>query len=436
MKNILLILTVFSMPFIGFAQVDNTLQLSLQEAIETGLKNRFDIQANQYNIDLAKNQVQSHKKAWIPDLHAEGNIQYNTDLKPTVVPGGFAGFSEPSLFKSTTAVGLSLEQPIFKPGINTDIKIAKANRNLQVEKNQGKKVEIKNMIAQAYLNVLLKKLQYQIAQKEEERFKNYKKLAEGKYNNGVLIKNNYLRAKLDYKNAKVNTKKMGQNYQLALEQLKYLINVPVETQLTLSDDIHHISLTQTALKRDKMETNRTEIKQLKLQQKENKLEIKRVRQNALPSISFVGYYAQLYQNDHFRYDESKWWAPQSFVGVRLTIPITENFRNKNNINAHHIKQDQLAMDLKQKKANVRYQIQKASTDVQDGLDNMQSSKDNYELSQTVYKNQKKQFDIGAFDYADLLETERSLSKAEQTYIESVYDYLNATLSYQKAIGEL
>lgn len=439
-KIIITLSLICCIPFVGFAQSENKLQLSLEEAIEKGIENRFDIKADLYNVKLTENQITSYKKAWIPNLQAEGNAQYNKDLKPTVVPGEFTGSSEPSLLalgsKSTTTLGLSLEQPLFKPGINADIKIAKANRDLQQEKSRGTKTEIRNTIAQSYLNVLLKKLEYKIAQKEEKRFKNYKVLAEGKYNNGTLIKNNYLRTKLDYKNAKINTKKIKQDYDLSLENLKYQINIPTKIKLSLSDDINHISLIETTLKQDQAETNRTEIKQLKLLQQENKLEIKRARQNALPSISFVGYYAQLYQNDHFHYDESKWWAPQTFVGVKLSIPITENFRNKNNINAKHIKQDQLAMDLKQKKADVRYQVQKATNDVQDDLDNVEASKSNYELSQNIYENQIKQFDIGSFNYADLLETERSLSKAEQTYIESVYEYLKATLSYQKAIGEL
>src|SRR5699024_7181257 len=100
---------------------------------------------------------------WIPKIEAEGKIQYNTQLSPTYVPEGFAGFDEAGLLnlgaKNQSTFGLSLTQPIFKPGINTDIKIAKTQQQMSQEQLQGFKTEVKYNIAKAYLNVLLKELQ-------------------------------------------------------------------------------------------------------------------------------------------------------------------------------------------------------------------------------------------------------------------------------------
>lgn len=439
MKKLMSICIIFlgiSLP--GKAQT--TEALSLEQAIDKGLHNRFDRKADAYNIDLADNKIQQQKKAWIPDIHAEGNAQYNTDLKPTVVPGEFVGEEDPSLLalgsKSTTEFGLSLEQPVFKPGINTDVKIAKAQRTLEREKHHGTKINIKEQVAQTYLNVLLKRLQYHIAQKEERRYQQYKTLVKGKYNNGVLIKNTYLKAKLDYENAQVNTQKQRQNYELSVDRLKYKINMPEETKLTLTDSIEHLPLLTNELRFQKEDVHRTEIEQLQLQQKENTLQEKRARQNALPSISIVGHYAQLYQNENFHFNQSKWWAPHSYIGLRLSIPITENFQNKNNIHHQTLKRDQLAMELKQQKSDVRYQIQKARTDLQNTQDNMQSAKANYELSQHIYDNQQAQFELGAFQYNGLLDTERTLQDAEEHYMQAAYKFLKAELQYQKAIGEL
>jgi outer membrane protein TolC len=44
--------------------------------------------------------------------------------------------------------------------------------------------------------------------------------------------------------------------------------------------------------------------------------------------------------------------------------------------------------------------------------------------------------LGVFRYSDLLDTEKSLSNAEQNYIKAVYDYLIAQLQYEKAVGAL
>src|SRR5699024_2935375 len=182
--------------------------------------------------------------------------------------------------------------------------------------------------------------------------------------------------------------------------------------------------------------NRTEIKQLKLAQKENELTRKRLRRNALPEISLVGYYAQLYQHENFHFDQSKWWAPYSYIGIKLKIPLTGNFANRTKMKTQKIRKKKLEMDLRQKKADVRYQIEKASTTLHNAQRNLQSAKKNYDLSQTIYKNQQQQFSIGVFNYTDLLDTEKSLHEAERNYVQTVYKFLNARLDYRKAVENL
>jgi outer membrane protein len=65
---------------------------------------------------------------------------------------------------------------------------------------------------------------------------------------------------------------------------------------------------------------------------------------------------------------------------------------------------------------------------------MQITRTNYQLSGSIYQTQKQQYQLGAFSYGNLLDTERSLSTAEQNYIRAVYDFLLARVNYQQAIG--
>lgn len=440
MKNIILC-ALLSLPLTIHAQMSQQRSLSLQQAMQLGLKNRFDLKAEQYNIDLSENQASLDKKAWIPDVHAEGSVQYNTNLQPTYVPAGFAGFTEPEMLsfgaKQQSVFGLALEQPIFKPGINTNVKIAKAQLSLQQEKLRGLEIAVKSAIATAYLNVLLKKLQSRIAWDEEQRYAEYQILAKGRYDHGTLIKNDYLRTKLDYENAKVKTTTLEQDYQLALDNLSHQINLPGRDSIILSDSIENISFGNLAASNQNNAVDkRTEVRQLLLQQQENDLQLKRMHQNALPTISAFGYYAQVFQSQNFNYNESEWWAPHSYFGLKFSVPISANFGNKNNIRRYQLQQQQLLMQLNQEKTDISYQIQKATTDMQNTQQNMQSAKDNYKLSQQIYHNQEQQFAIGVFKYSDLLDTEKSLSQAEQNYIRSVYDFMLASLQYQKATGNL
>jgi outer membrane protein TolC len=438
--NKLFLIMLLGISFPVYAQTNQPITLSLQQAMKLGLQNRFDVKADQYNIRMAKNKIHKRRKAWIPDIHAEGKIQYNTQIQSTYVPKGFAELEEPGLLslgaKNSTAFGLTLTQPLFKPGIHTNVKIAKANLSLQKEKFRGVKINIKYQIATAYLNVLLKKLQYRIAKDEQERFKKYKTLAAGKHENGALIKNDYMRAKLDYKNSREKTNVARQNYRLSLKYLKYQMNIPNTTTVSLSDSIGNVRLRQNTSRPNNALENRTEIKQLRLKRQKNELQLKSERHYALPTVSVFGYYAQTYQNQNFRYNESKWWAPHSYVGLKFSIPITGNIANNSNVQRVKLKQQQTSLAIRQKTTDISYQVQKATIDLENDYENMQTAKANYDLSQNIYINQKKQFKLGVFHYSDLLDTERSLRKAEQSYIKAVYDYLTAKIQYEKAVGDL
>ena len=435
-KIIIIVLALLS--FQGYAQqATSDLKVSLQEAIDLGLKNRYDVQADKYNLMMADNEIGKSKKEWIPEISGSGNVRYSPQLQATYIPAGFFG-NEAGLValgaNSSSVFGLDLNQTIYKPGINSDIKIAKNNLQIEQERNRQSENTIKEQIAYAYLSVVLRELQSDIAAADEQRYKEYAQVAEGKMKAGSLLENDYLKAKLDYENAKVETLKSKQNYQLALDNIKYQMNVPVETQLVLSDSLTAANFLLDQLPTEKDVVNRTEIEQLKLQQEGNKLNVNKSRQNALPSLSLYANYSQQYLNTNFDYSLSQWWSPFSYVGLRLSVPITSNLKNHHSIQTNQFKSIQTGLELKQKEADINYEVHKASFELNNAWKNMSIAKSNYDLSQVIYQNQKQQYDLGSLQYSDLLDTDRSLNHTEQNYVKGVYDYLVAIITYQKALG--
>lgn len=92
--------------------------------------------------------------------------------------------------------------------------------------------------------------------------------------------------------------------------------------------------------------------------------------------------------------------------------------------------------LKQETIAVQYEVQEATTKLDNARQNLIVAKDNYQLSLKVYELQEQQYNLGSFSYEKLLDTEKSLSTAEQYYITAVYDFLIAKISFQKATGSL
>jgi outer membrane protein len=434
----LLILVVLSTKI--SAQTD-TLKLSLKQAMQVGIHNRFDAKASNFGIDIAKNRLVKSNKELLPDLSANGKLTDYGQLQPSIIPAGYLGFTEPEKvtigMTNNTALALDLSYCIYKPGLYTDIKIAKNDLDLEMEKNNKSDIDIKIEITEAYENVLLKSLQFDIANKNEIRYKEYYDLAEGKYNNGALLESDMLLAELDYKNSVASTLQQKQNYLLSLQILKFRINVPDQSVIILTDSLESSFVTNEKSEQLSNATaNRSEIKQLTIEQAGYELQLKKARQGYLPSLSLFADYTEFFQGADFNYSNNFYWAPVNFIGVKLSLPLTGSIKNINSVKEYQLKWIQNDLMLKQETANVKYEILEALTKLDNAKQNVEVAKDNYQLSLRVYQLKKQQYGLGSFSYENLLDTEKSLSTAEQSYITAVYDFMVEKINFQKATGSL
>jgi outer membrane protein len=437
MKKIIYILVVSAVCGNLSAQND-TLKLSFDLAIQLGLANRFDVKGNHINTDLARNRLTKTNKELLPDLSANGKMVYYGQLQPSIIPAGYLGFTEPMKIaigmKNNTSLALDLNYTIYKPGLYTDIKIASNNLLLEEERNNKTDINIKVEIAEAYDNVLLKSLQYEIARKNENRYKEYYDLTKGKYTSGVILESDMLLAELDFKNAIAVTEKQKQDHMLSTENLKYKINIPGQTVVILTDSLHSDEVGISVVLSTDALTKRSEIKQLAIEQAGNELQLKKAKQNYYPSLSLFANYTKFYQGPQFDYSNNFYWAPVNYVGVKLSIPITGSIKNTNSVKEYKLKLAQTDFMLKQKTTDIRYEVEESLTRLNNARQNLETAKDNYLLSQKVHELKKQQYDSGSFSYEKLLDTEKSLNNTEQEYITAVYSYLIAKINYQRAVG--
>jgi len=421
------------------AQTD-TLRLSLNQAMQLGLSNRFDLKENRLNINIAENRQIKAQKELIPDLSVDGKLTYNGKLEPTIIPAGLLGFTEAGKVylgvKNNTAFSLDINYTVFKPGLYTDINIAANAIQIEKEKNNKYNADIKEEIAKAYDDVLLKTLQCEIAKKDELRYKDYYDLASGKYGNGALLECDMLQSDLDYKNAVANSEKQKQNQLLSVQYLKYKINIPSQSILVLTDSLKQYA---EAIKNYNTATatsqKRSEIKLLEMRQVGYELELRKAKQNYLPTFSLFASYSYLYQGANFNYSNGFFWDPVNSIGAKLSIPITGIVKNINTVEEYNMELAKNDLNLKQTTSDIQYEIEEARTRLDNARINLSTATENYVLSQKVYELKKLQFGAGSFSYDELLNTEKSLNTTEQEYITAVYNFLIADINYHKALGD-
>lgn len=424
------------------ANAQSELRISLSQAREISLKNRFDLKAEQINIEIAKKEVIRKRQALLPDFNASARISYSPEIQSTLIPPGFGGLTETSLLalgaKSTSIFSLESYQTLYDPTLYTDIKLARNAEDISRERKHEKEIEIKKQVSLAYFNTLLRELQYRISGDEEKRFSEYLIIAEGNYSNGTLIENDYLRAKLDYENSQQQAQISLQDHQQSIATLHYELNLPKETALVLTDNLEFHNSSENFAANLNDAQSRTEYKLLALEEQRNGLIEQKQRNTVQPVISLVANYSQQYLNEKFNYDYSngQLWSPFNSIGLQIKIPLTGQFTNKTAVAQKHLVSEQTSVLQQQQILDAKYEIEHSVVEVMNASKNFQKAKQNYDLAKRIYENQKMQLELGAFSYEKILNTEKTLSDSESNFIKSSYDFLISILNYDIASGKL
>jgi outer membrane protein len=426
--------------FLGNAQTQ--LKLSLQEAIDLGLKNRLELQTQLLNIRIAEIAVKKNKDQWLPMLEGSGNVKYTTQLQESVLPAGTFGSTTTGDLriafgtKVNTIFALDATQNIYKPTLNQDIKISKMTVDLEKEVVKQTASQIKLNIAEAYYAVLFRQAEKAILEKNLARNQLFLDLWKEKLELGTIQENDVGKVKLDYQNVDIKLKRAKQNLDLAINNLYKNMNISQLKEIELTDSLNakEIDIEPNA---DFLSTinDRSEIKQLAMTNDLNQIRYVKAALGRQPTVTAYANYSLLYQSDGFNFFEKNTWSPFNYLGVKLAVPILDQHKTALEKSEYKIRQEIGINNWNNQKAEVLYELQNAKTMLKNAQLNLEYAQDNYRLAEQVYQVNLQKYDLGGLLYNDLLDTEKSLSEAENNILTNTYDLLIAKVRWQRAKGE-
>lgn len=417
---------------LGFAQLSQSQQkLSLADAVDHAVKNRYDAQANKLEIDLAENAVSKSHNEWIPEITANGEMRYNARLQTMIFDNG-EEFHMGT--KNLTTLGIELSQPIFKPGLSTDIKINNAALSVQKEVLLEKDNNIRMCVVKAYLNVIYQEQQLKLNAESTERYESYFGLAKDKMQLGTILESELLQTQTDYENAQVDLQKAKQNYDLAMKTLKYQLNIQDAEKLILTDSLAVLLNNNPIQVLHANIQDRPELKQLYYSQQENDLRLRKSSTMWLPTVSLIANYTTEFQASNFNYSQ-KLWFPYNYVGLKARFPLSNIFKLSANRREFQLKSSQLTMQYNQRRHDLNYEIDKCNTELLNAFGNISSTTKTLNLSKKLYAQQLAIYQLGTITYSVLLVAESSVRTADRNYITAVFDYLIAYYNYKKATND-
>jgi len=280
--------------FIGIANANaqEKKQLSLDEAVQLGIQNSKSLKIDAAKIEEATADLLAAKNRQLPDLSVSGSYLY-LPLKPNIdlkIPGVASGGPEVHQVAYGSA---NLSVPIYSGGrIKYGIQSAKYLVEASKLSTENDKVAIAYNVAQAYNNLFkanqsIKVLEENLSasQKRDETFLKLE-------NNGVIARNDRLKANLQTSNIELQLLEARNNYNIANINMDLLLGLPDATEIEVdkqyideADDVKPVDFYLNEARE-----NRKDLQALDQQRKAAELGTRSAKAENLPSIAFTGGY--------------------------------------------------------------------------------------------------------------------------------------------------
>ncbi|SEH33282.1 TolC family protein [Chryseobacterium culicis] len=399
--------------------------LSLQQAVEIGLKNNKNIQISHLKQEMSVTKEKDLKMEKLPDIEFHTSYNQVTNLFQHQ-NGVFNKATKYDIINGMYDFTLSASIPVYMGGkIKNTEKKAAIDTEISALRTHMDERQLKMSIITAFLQIHhLKEQQSLINDKMKEDSVNIKQVKALKAN-GVVTVNEVLRTSLQLSNHKMSWTELDNDIQIAEHKLKTILSLPenqemhVNTEDLISDkaEIPYVDeLTQVALtKNESVEITRKNLSLKELDQKITKA-------NYLPKITAGGEYFLKYPNMMF-FPPEPYAYRLGMVGINLTYPIENLYKNKykmqearENINLAHLQ-------IEENEENVRHNVYEA-------YKKFEETDQKVKIAEEAINQAKENYRIVRTKYANKLSLITELIDADNSYLEAESNLISVKINRQ------
>ena len=186
--------------------------------------------------------------------------------------------------------------------------------------------------------------------------------------------------------------------------------------------------------------NRVELQALEKQKDLLHINTKVQRAALYPSLALQATYGYLGMGPKtpliYGKRDKVYWSDYSAVSVGLNIPIFSGFGIKAKIRQAQIQEKALEATLKDTRLALDLAYENARSQLTNNLLTIESQKENVKLAEEVLLNTHNNYAQGLASVTDLLDSERSLSDARNSYTNALLNYKMAEIELLKSQGNL
>lgn len=436
-----MLLTAMALCAFGFAKAQteqttqNTLTLTLDKALEIALDENPTIKVAAEEIALKK---VASKEAWqslLPEASLNGSLDHT--IKAAEMKLNDMSFKMGQDGTNTVNAGLSINLPLFAPAVYRAMSMTKTDIELAVEKSRASELDLINQVTKAYYQLMLAQDSYEVLQGSYKLAEDNFNVVNAKYQQGAVSEFDKISAEVQMRSIKPNVISAANAVTLAKLQLKVLMGITADVDIKTDDNLtnYESMLFANQLKEEDMSLeNNTTMKQFELNMKLLEKNVKSLKTNFMPtlSMSFSYQYQSLYNPNINFFDYT--WSNSSSLMFNLSIPLyrASNFTK---VKSARIQMRQLDWNRIDTERKLNMQVVSYRNNMTASSEQVVSNKENVMQAEKAVQIAGKRYEVGKGTVLELNSSQVSLTQAQLTYNQSIYDYLVAKADLDQVLGK-
>jgi len=414
---------------------------TLKTCIEYGLKN------NRTNVVYENEKKAADAKAkealaeYLPKIGVTATLDNNLKVQESIIPAGVFGpedirvaFSQ----KYNTNGLVQLDQTIFDQSILVGLKANKYNKqqaDLNIKQNQE---TIIYNISNAYYQIYVYREQLELLRENLQTYVKQIDISALQVKKGVTLKKDLDKVTVDYNNALSQIRVAESNLILAQNQLKYEMGYPISEQLAVDSASQQDVLPQVAnnvQNPDFTVINRTDYQLSEVNARLLEIDQSRLKSGWLPKLSAYAKYGANGFGSTLG-PAVKDLNSYSAVGLKLNIPLFDFFKRNAQYNQAKYKSINAVENMKVDAGKYELEYENAKTKLIKAQSSLENDQRNIVLAQSVFTVTDLQYKKGVETLTEWLNAQSAIQDAQNTYLNSLYSFLQAKLDLEKAAGSL
>ena len=420
---------------------------SLQQAISHALTNNYQAINADRDIASAKQRKWETTAAGLPQINAGLDYLNNFDFTLQGVSGNaFNPAGDPNAI-STFAFGTkhnmtgraTLSQLIFDGSYIVALQASKTYLQYFQNAKQKTDIEIKEMVTNAYANVLLTEESKVILEKNKTTLAKTLSDTEQIFKNGLIEEENVEQLQITLASINSNLNNVKRLNDLSLKMLKIAMGLEINSDLKLTDKLDVLTSNNLDLALTKSEfalDNNINYQMMLNFNEQRRLEYKLQKSKALPSLGAnVNFGYNAFSNDFTFFTPDQKWNRFSNLGVGLNVPIFSSLGRSAKTQQAKIAFEQAKTQLTETEQKLKLQYESSKSDYEFSIEEYATSKSNLNLAERIEKKQQIKFKEGLSSSFDFSEAQRQLYAAQQNYLQSMVNIINKKAALEKIINK-